>query len=162
MRPGPALAEGCVPPPGPEHAMPLRAGAGAELAAGRAGAAAALAVPAGAVPLREARGAAVPAPGPPARPLRLVPAGAALLPGARDAAGAAQPAPPGAAGLPPALLPLRLALLLQVQVPPPGTDPAAPPRETQPGEPGQLRDGHRSLPAPDGHTDSAGSGGTRQ
>lgn len=121
IRPRLALAEGCLPPPGPEHAVRPRAGAGAELAAGRPGAAAALAVPAGAVPLREARGAAVPAAGPAAGALRLVPAGAALLPGARAAAGAAQPAPPRAARLPPPLLPLLLALLLQV--PPPGTAP---------------------------------------
>lgn len=121
IRPGLALAEGCLPPPAPEHAVLPRAGAGAELAAGRPGAAAALAAPAGAVPLREARGAAVPAAGPAAGALRLVPAGAALLPGARAAAGAAQPAPPRAARLPPPLLPLLLALLLQV--PPPGTAP---------------------------------------
>lgn len=59
----------------------------------------------------------MPPAGPAARALRLVRAGAALLPRARAAAGAAQPAPPRAAGLPPALLPLLLALLLQV---PPG------------------------------------------
>lgn len=111
---GRRVLSGGAPRPLAEHALPARAGAGAQLAAGRPGAAAALAVPAGAVPLRQARGAAVPAAGPAAGSLRLVRAGAALLPGARAAAGAAQPAPPRAAGLPPPLLPLLLALLLQV------------------------------------------------
>lgn len=141
-RPAPALGRGLFasvpraarrppppPPPAPEHAVLPQPGAGPQLAAGCPGAAAALAVPPGAVPLREARGAAVPAAGPAAGALRLVPAGAALLPGARAAAGAAQPAPPRAPRLPPPLLPLLLALLLQVgppgRAPPPRRRPAA-------------------------------------
>lgn len=103
--------------PRAQHAVLPQPGARAQLAAGSPGVAAALALPAGAVPLRQARGAAVPSAGPAAGALRLVRAGAALLPRARAAAGAAQPAPSRAAGLPPALLPLLLALLLQV---PPG------------------------------------------
>lgn len=161
IRPGLALAEGCLPPPAPEHAVLPRAGAGAELAAGRPGAAAALAVPAGAVPLREARGAAVPAAGSAAGALRLVPAGAALLPGARAAAGAAQPAPPRAARLPPPLLPLLLALLLQVppraRLPQPrlGKLSQGELRERpEPGGPwgrGRSWLQHPSLPSPAGH-----------